>query len=480
MAKLRIPALLVLFSSAAAIEAFRLTSLSSLNNADIWWHLSSGLWILQHHALPHSGIFSQSSAQPWIASSWAYDVPLAIAYKLTGLGAIPLRLMDFKTALAVLTFVLAGGLRGNFWSGIGLSAVAQYILGSMQPGPAYFSTLFFGIELLILFCARRTGNVRLLGWMPVLFLLWPNLHVQFVYGAVVLVLFLGSVALETRPNSSVRLRFGQVSSVVGASLVATMITPYLYGPYTVFFRTTFNSANAYLPDFQALGFRQPQDYLLLLLAMAAFLALGLRRSRDPFPISALAFSLVLSFYAQRDIWMVTLAALTVIGDALWSPGSASKSDDARASARQVVIAAGVAVGITIVLFALQVQHRQKNLLAKVGASYPVAACDYIRSQQLSPPLFNAYEWGGFLTWYLPEYPVAIDSRTDLYGAEAITEYSKVMNAEVPYREYPAMGDAEIILLPKKANMAVALSSLPRFQVAYSDDVSVVLTRRSTP
>ena|SRR5215469_16874072 len=77
MAKLRIPAMLLLFVSAALIEAFRLSSLSTLTNADIWWHLSSGLWMLQHRAFPHSGLFSQSPTLPWIASSWAYDLLLA-------------------------------------------------------------------------------------------------------------------------------------------------------------------------------------------------------------------------------------------------------------------------------------------------------------------------------------------------------------------------------------------------------------------
>ena len=480
MGKLRIPILLVLFSSAAAIEAFRLTSLSSLNNADIWWHLSSGLWILQHHAFPHSGIFSQSSSQPWIASSWAFDVPLAIAYKLVGLSAIPVRLMAFKTGLALLAFFLAGGLRGNFWSAIGLSATAQYILGYMQPGPSYFSALFFGIELLILFRARRSGNARALWWLPVLFLLWANVHVQFVYGLAVLLFFLGELALEQRANSSPGFAVAEAGRIVGASVVATIITPYLYGPYLVFVKTTFNSANSYLPDFQALGFRQPQDYLLLLLAMSAFLALGLRRSRKAFPIGVLIFCLGISFYSQRDIWMVTLTAVAVIGETLANIQRESTGDETRTLGRQVWIAAGLGVGIIIVLFAVRVQGKRKNFLNTVGKSYPVAACDFIRSQRLPQPLFNAYEWGGFLTWYLPEYPAAIDSRADLYGADAIAAYSRMMNADVPYTEYPAVADAQTIVLPKKANMAVALSSVPRFQVAYSDDVAVVLVRRSTP
>lgn len=138
MERLRIPAMLVLFASAAILEAFRLTSLSALTNGDVWWHLSSGLWIIQHRAFPRSGLFSQAAAQPWIASSWGYDLLLAWAYKLLGLRAIPVLLMCFKAALAVVTFLLAGGLRSRFWAAVALSAIAQYILGSISAGAGIF------------------------------------------------------------------------------------------------------------------------------------------------------------------------------------------------------------------------------------------------------------------------------------------------------------------------------------------------------
>ena len=479
MGKLRIPVLLVLFSAAAAIEAFRLTSLSSLNNADIWWHLGSGLWMLQHHALPHTGIFSQASAQPWIAANWAYEWSLAIFYKAFGLAAIPLFLMAFKTVLAVLTFVLAGGMQGRFWAAVALSAVTQFVLGGVQPGPVYLSILFFGIELLLLLQARQRRSVRLLWWLPVLFLVWANVHVQFVYGLAVLFCFVLATALESRMAVAV-LPLPKVASIFGVSVIATIVTPYFCRPYAVFLSTTFNSANRYLPDFQALGFRQAQDYLLLLLAMSAFLALGLRQSREAFQISALAFALGLSFYSQRDIWVVTLVAVAILGEALSNQERTLSADQMRKLRRQWWIAASAAVALALAVFALRVPRGREALLAKVSTSYPVAACDSIRGHRFPQPMFNAYEWGGFLSWCLPEYPVAIDSRTELYGGDIVTEYSKVMNAEVPYTEYSAVADAETIVLPKKANMAVALSSVPRFQVAYSDDVAVVLTRRSTP
>jgi hypothetical protein len=54
----------------------------------------------------------------------------------------------------------------------------------------------------------------------------------------------------------------------------------------------------------------------------------------------------------------------------------------------------------------------------------------------------------------------------------------MMNADIPYTEYAAVSGAQTILLPKRAIMAGALSSLPIFKVAYSDDLAVVLSRNA--
>ena len=133
--------------------------------------------------------------------------------------------------------------------------------------------------------ARRTGSVRPLWWLTPLFLVWANLHVQFVYGIAVLLLFVGVLAIEMASASGVqKLNIVRVAQVVGVCILTTIFTPYFWDPYSAFFRATFSLANKYLPEFQALGFRQAQDYLLLLLGMSAFLTLGLRRSRDLFQI----------------------------------------------------------------------------------------------------------------------------------------------------------------------------------------------------
>jgi hypothetical protein len=490
----RIGTMVLLFASAAVFEAKNLSSLSALSNGDIWWHLRTGIWIIQNHSVPHSGLFSQSPELPWTASSWGYDLLVAFAFRMLELRFIPVLLMAFKSVLAVVTFLLAGGLRGRFWLAAALSATAQYILGSVQPGPGYCSMLFFGVELLVLNESRGTGSVRPLFWLPPLFLVWANLDIQFVYGILLLLLFLITSFLPDLGRRSGVAGWQQKSATVSpanAGIVATLcgiatfVTPYSYHLYGVFFASVTSAANRYFPDFHAMTFHRPQDYILLLLTMAAFLALGLRRSHDPFQIALMAGCAMLSFHAQRDAWLAALAAIAVIAeairdDAIRDPTGTADADHKRAWNRQLLIAGGLSVAILMLAAALGIPRSHEALLAKAAQTYPVAACNYIREHhredQLPQPLFNAYEWGGFLTWYLPEYPVAIDGRAGLYDDDFIIQYSKVMNADLPYTAYPSLNQAGTLLLQRNSLMGEALSTLPAFRVAYRDSVAVVLTR----
>ena len=105
------------------------------------------------------------------------------------------------------------------------------------------------------------------------------------------------------------------------------------------------------------------------------------------------------------------------------------------------------------------------------------ACDYIRAQRLPAPLFNDYDWGGFLTWYLPDYPVAIDQRADLYGEAYNRRYFELVGGELALDASPEFAESRTILLPRNSPMAVALSAQLQFRVAYQDDVATVLVRQ---
>ena len=479
--------LVVVFAVGGFHESIRQSSLNSITNGDFWWHLRTGLGILASHTVPRTGLYSQSASLPWMASSWLYDVLVALGFKVLDLRTPAVLAIVFKFALAVLTFLLADGLRGRFWTAVALSAAAQYILGAMPPLPLYCSVLAFAVELILLIDCRATGNVRRLYWLPLLFLLWANIDVQFVIGIFVFLLFV-VVTLIERWGTHAGIAWLEcpvlpspkaIQVMFGASLVATAITPYGASGYHVFFEQVTSAANDYFPGFQSLRFRTPQDYLLLMLAMAAFLALGMRRSRDLFQIALLVLCTIAAFHAQRDAWLATLAAVAILGNAVSQTNLQTGRDDARVPARQFLSAAGIGAGLLAIATAIHLPHGRQGLLAEIGEGYPVAAADYIREHQLPQPLFNSFPWGGFLTWYLPEYPVAIDGRTDLYGDEFNIQYAKVMNAEAHYSTFPPLAQAGTILLEKKSLMGSALPNVAGFKQVYADDVAVVLLREQS-
>ena len=486
LALLRIIALVLLFSASALYESVHLSSLSDNN---VWVHLRTGAWILQTHSVPHNGLFSQYSTLPWMDSSWGYDVLLAACYKMMGLRAIPLLLMFFKAGLAVLTFWLATEAKASFWAAVSLSAIAQYVIPTSQSLPYALSVIFFGIELLLLESSRRTGNVKPLYALPAVFLLWANLHPLFLLGLVLLILFVVSTWIESWPRRSavnwldreIRPLARQPVLIASAcSLLAAMVNPYAFRVLSAAYRTLYSAAGfSYFGEMRAMSFRQPQNYALMLLIMSAFLALGRRRSLRVFELLALTAATLLGFRIQREAWMAALIAVAILADAT---ARIAKDRESQEQSRAWWEHAACAVMVTaiLVLAALRLPH-QDSLQARVAKNFPVQACDYIRDQHLPHSLFNEYSWGSFLTWYLPEYPVAIDSRLELYGDELTEGYFKVIAGGERLDAYPALGNAQTLLLSKQSGMVKALTTLPalssQYRLVYSDDLAAVFTRQ---
>ena len=472
-------AVLVLLLSIGGIsESLRL---SSFQNPDIWTHVRTGTWILANKSLPSLGLFSQAAGQPWRAFSWGYDVIAALAYRVLGLRSIPALMITFRISLAASTFALAGG-RRNLWCAIALSTVAQFVLSAVGPDSACVTVILFGIELLLLSAMRASSQPRFLFGLLPLFFLWANLDMGFVYGIALLFVFFIAVAMEdlarrrawtwiSSGSARISVLFA-VATVTACGLIG-MLNPYGYHAYSAFFADQTAAVNSYLAGHAAMSFRQPNDYVLLLLTMTAFLFLGFRHSRDVFQVLVLLGCTGLAFHSQQDNWLVTLVSVSFIGQTLL-PSESPVSQGYWLSSKQVLAAGFVAVIMVAITSSLTLPRREDVLEAEIAKYYPLHAADFIRDHRLPAPLFNPYQWGGFLTWYLPEYPVAIDSRRGLYPDQEEVDYFKAMKADIPYQAFPPVRLARTLLFDKVGVLGEALKGLPGFQLAYEDNMSIVL------
>jgi len=455
-----------------------------VRDLDNWWHLKVGEWILHNHSFPHTGIFSATAAnRPWTAYSWAYEVMLSLSYRwfdIVGMGV-------FGTVLTVLVAVsvyrMTRRLSRRFWVGCLIATVAcSVFLFTMCPRPVYFTMILFATELTLILEANRTGRVQPLYWLPLVFLFWANLHVQFVYGLAIVGLLVGvnlvqrlAAAAGWNPEflSPPTLPLGPVAAVFAGCVLATCLSPYSYHLY----ETVYGYATAKLPykmirEMQPITLQLPSHYLQVLLTGAAFFALGRKKQVDLFKFGLLLLTTLVGYRMMRDAWFVCIAAAACIAD---FPVEEASQDRAENWSECLGLAAFLVVAG--LLFARNTDFTRAGLDAKISSVFPVNAVNYLRQHPQPGPMYNAFDWGGFLIWYMPDYPVAIDGRTDLYGDELGGRFFATGNGHESYVNDPYLNGSGLVLLQRDMPLAAVLNGDQRFQKIYEDRLAVVFVPR---
>jgi hypothetical protein len=449
-----------------------------LIDPDIWWHFRTGQWIFSHGQVPVTDPFSSYGlGKPWVAYSWLFEILVYGLFTKLGLMGILVFTVSMSLLIAV---ALHGAMRRA-----GLSFIAEVFsvavaLGAMSsllsPRPWLFSILFFAVELFILFRVRRTDKIAPLLALPPLFVLWANLHIQFIYGLAVLGLFLLEVLLSQLPSVSLypgrrsNLSLGRASLLLLTCLVATLITPYhfhLYTPILEYIGQTgvFQVVNELLP----LSFRDFTDWLVIGLAIVAAFVLGWQRAWLPFPTLLLLMGTILAFRARRDVWVLVLAALFIISEF----GRFVSNEPSFGFTKLRAICVIVALTVAMYLIGRHRQISEQQLESVVKRLYPVAAVKFINEQNYSGPLYNHFNWGGYLIWTLPRLSVSMDGRTNLQGDQRIERSVKTWSGLRGWESDPELMKARLVIGGTDQALINLMRTDSRFKLVYEDAIAVV-------
>ena len=94
------------------------------------------------------------------------------------------------------------------------------------------------------------------------------------------------------------------------------------------------------------------------------------------------------------------------------------------------------------------------------------------------PIYNHLNWGGYLIWRLPEYPVTMDGRTNLHGDERIERSERTWSGKGYRWSDPEFQMARIIVADRTTALAEILRLDPEFERIYDDPVAVVFRSRA--
>ena len=460
-----------------SVPALICLKLSVVEDPDAWWHLRTGEWILQHCAVPRTEPFSSYGAgKPWAAYSWLFELILFQLFQRLGLVGLVVYTTGMVLAVTVALHRMIRRLQADFTIAVLLTLTASLSLFRLDsPRSWWFSVLFFTLELDLLMQARKTGKTRELLWLPVIFALWANLHIEFVGGLLVLALALAEPVLARRwAGLQTRIRPAWLGGIFIACVLATLANPYGWNIYRIAGDMVAQPGNPnQLGDLLALPFRSMADWGVLLLTLAA--AATLARARRPafFESLLLVSAIYVSFRSQRDLWVVVIAASAILAKEL-------KGDDKNQLQMKASSAPFVAIvtGLTVLLGCCAMHVDNARLSAKLAGVLPVRAVEVVKEKGWNGPLYNDYNWGGYLIWAL-RMPVSMDGRTNLYGSQRVDRSVATWSGQPDWATDPNLQKAGVVIGPVTAPLTQLLRMDSRFELAYEDKVAAVFVARKT-
>ena len=115
--------------------------------------------------------------------------------------------------------------------------------------------------------------------------------------------------------------------------------------------------------------------------------------------------------------------------------------------------------------------------------YPTEAIKFLKNQPSPGPLFNRYEWGGYLIWQLPKFPIFVDGRMPTWETPSskspYTIYLETLQTQPGWEETLTEYQIDWILISPGTFMDLLLQPEPRkfgWEEVYRDQVAVIYSK----
>jgi hypothetical protein len=494
---------------------------NNVADPDLWGHLHFGQRIWREAAVPRVDVFSYTAAgAPVVEHEWLTELLLAAVYGAAGSAGLLL----LKLAAAALTVLLILDATRSASAVLDregchpLVAAGALVLAFavLSPGvefrPQLFTILLLALEMALLARGDRRllepGARRGVSWelaaIPLVLLVWANLHGGFVVGLGLLWLFAGVIvaramasgraAAPPAPGERGAITGRDVSGVLlvcAAGTVAPLLNPYGTGLYVYLARTldVHHEISEWFPvELWSAEFLRFKLIVVATAAGALFLWAqrrtlgGVGRLLDWRAPAALAGALFAFRHQRHTVLFAVIAAPLVIVAAEHTRRIALRRWPALAPRRPVLgaIGAGIAV-ISLVQVGgfLQMLQRDGWTIRYGRLDYPVDTVEFLRRSGLHGNIAMPFEWGEYAIWKLaPESRVFIDGRFEtVYPAAVIDDYFRFMHGEPGWERLLDAYPTDIVVVQRWREIHPRLFARPDLTYVYSDPAALVFVRR---
>ena len=451
--------------------------IANLPSVDLTYHLRAGAEILAGGGIPTADHWTfTATGVPWTDQQWGAQVILAAAYQLGG-----------WTGLVVLRAILVGIIFGSLLAigirrGLGPRraawlTLAGFVVAAVALGlrPQLLGMTVFALVLVLV--SDRHANPRRLWLVPLLVLVWANLHGSYFLGPAVL----GLAWLEDLQSGDPGARRVLLVGVV--SVLAACATP--FGPavwlYAVGLSTN-PAVTARITEWQPSSLRSIPGILFFASAFA-LVALIARRGRPvPWPtLIWLGAFFILGTYAIRGVAWWSLGAIAAISGVVVASESEldrnrpRRPDPPRVRRLNLVLAGAIVLAGVALLPPWRPVDRALGAPAGVVGNAPPGITAELRAMaRPTDRLLNPQPWGSWFEFALPELPVAIDSRIELFPPAVWDAYERIVGGGDGWASQLKTWGATIAVAgPEESGFTARLGAMG-WRTTYTDEDGSIL------
>jgi tetratricopeptide (TPR) repeat protein len=477
---------------------------------DAWTQLALGRQIVEHRGFPATEQFSfPSHEMPYHNPEWLFGLVFYLAHLAAGIPGVIL----LKASIVALAFfillkdsLIPQDLESHRALGVVTAAAVLFLVLLMArhrfvERPDIALMVFLGFTIYALDAYVYEGR-RYLYFLPMLQVLWVNMHPSIVVGAVPFGAFLagggiqrllrGRLGIELPGTPSVS-QLRVIAGVFSAVVLASLLNPYginaFLAPFHIATDPWFTRG---ISELQAPGFDDMggAPFIVTALLVVTFMVSAKR-------LSLIAVLLVgpfvyLGLSARRFAFLLAIVSAPVLARHLRVlVGRLSVRWAHRAGLPAGLLTASLIVVLTGLSLAQVVQpFRDQKQIPGFGidtALLPEGALRYLDRVGVDGKVFNKFAWGGYILWRdYPRRAPIVDGRGyvppgvlhEIWGARyAQSLFNRLVaryGFDVAIVHYPE----DVEALKSKLPISEFTWPSPEWTLVYWDDLSLVYLRRT--
>lgn len=444
---------------------------------DGYWHLLAGKMIVELGQLPETDPLAYAVQDyRWYNISWLFDVLYWELYRFAGFDGITVFCITIASCMVALATDEMKHRGQSSEQAIKLVAALAGLsmLPALTPRPHLFTYLFSLLFARYLHRQRETKQARIVWLLPILMVLWVNLHGGFLAALPIFaVYFLDALIQKDYARAKIIFLSGALS------VAATALNPYGIWVYEGAMRSLDSVVTATIQEWQPFDYASWYFWGIYLTLFT--LASNLKEPDSPLTDKLLAVVwMMMSLYSVRHFPIFVLVAapyFAVCLDRMMILRTKIVPPMVDSLPKRRMAAAAVAVSMLLVSLAIQF-HPVHSL--KQGKAYISAeASDWLKAHMGNKRVFNDPDLGGYMMWI--GLPVFSDGRWGtVYPEDTIADVLKVTDLDNGWEGVLKKYRIDAMVVLNKTPLGRVLAKDQEWNAAYRDEELGVYFPRSAP